>query len=195
MSLSRSPGENTFKLFICFTVCHLVQFSGCWREVIWVIYFLSISANSLAIPLWPLACSSRGLHIFLFSRIFSVNISNGYRKISPTFGPYISDLSLFCCQVWTLTIWQVNEVLFCVCNDVLGEPIKLVLFTSSIQKNGLRDSESSKHRNNVNRSVEVASTERLPALGHLWSDSIPFLLWPGKTSGCFQLPTCLQLEL
>lgn len=84
MSLSSSPGENTFKLSICFTVCHLVQFSGCWREVIWVIYSLSISSNSLAIPLWPLACSSRGLNIFLFSRIFSVNISNGYRKISAT---------------------------------------------------------------------------------------------------------------
>lgn len=83
MSLSRRPGEITFKLSIFFTVCHLVQFSGCWREVIWVIYSLSISSNSLAILLWPLACSSRGLNIFLFSRIFSVNISNGYRKISP----------------------------------------------------------------------------------------------------------------
>lgn len=83
MYLSRSAGKNTFKLSICFTVCHLVQFSGCWREVICVIYSLSISSNSLAILLWPLACSSRGLNIFLFSRIFSVNISKSVQYVWP----------------------------------------------------------------------------------------------------------------
>lgn len=194
MSFSRSPGKNTFKLSICFTVCHLVQFSGCWREVIWVIYSLSISSNSLAILLWPLACSSRGLNIFLFSRIFSVNISNGYRKISPICLAFIFPFS--CCSVVGFELRPFDKWMKCffsVGNEALGEPIKLALFTSSIQKNWLHDSESSKHRNNMNCSVEVASTESLPAFGHLWSDNIPFLLWPGKTSVCFQLPTCLQL--
>lgn len=132
------------KLSIGLTICHFAHFSASagWREVIWVIYFRSISSNSPTILLWPLACSPTELQLAhwmfsLFRTILCTHKKWFRRRISPA---HLA-LTLLCSpssdarfELRLFDDWVKCFLCLHWCSDAQPEPFTLVLFTFSIQE-------------------------------------------------------------